>query len=458
MHCCFIKFSFTTMKSTLLITIFCVANCFASSAQQIYKPIKKFTIKPTIIDVQNAINADCTLAVTTSIQNNDNVLSCNGDADASAAQIDPQVAVSANYVLHLTNNAAIVYNKSGVLLQAININCLTKSIWGIDPKLYYDANKNYFGFSVYDYEDVKNKKPFKFMISQSENPTSYWYQYKVSGQDAEDGGSIGYGKDWIVYEYPTKKGSAIFVFNAALARAGKALTMYKFMVDVGQPIFNQDNGDAYFIKVNQEDKRLLLHKLIVVNGVPQLKKIWDIENTSPYQNYPNYAKQMRTDVKIASGDFNPKNAVISNNTVWFCHAVDNNNKTAIEWMQLNISNGNIINSNIIENSKTNYIHPTIAVNTRGDMAIGFEEVNKNSFVSARCAYILAKDIPYNNATIINIAEGNSAFNPNSAEKNVPWGDYSCTTIDAANGIDFWSAQNIMLDDKVQVKIFRISLK
>ncbi len=447
------------LKKTQLLPVLLLCIATHSMAQSTIKFAKKYTVKPvSTLGFDAPVDADkCAVEITNNVVKTDDLLIFDGATKDEAGQVDPQVAVGGNCVLALTNTSIAAFDKKGKLLKATNLHCFTNSEWGIDPKVFYDISNKYFGFAVHDYPSKKEKKPMRFLLSKTDNPLGGWLKYSVDAPDAEDGGSIGYGNKWIMYEYPTNKGAAILVFNAQDARAGRPITIYKFFTEVGQPIFNQDNGNAYFIRTNMADKTLILSTIGEKNGVPFIQKVWSVDNPSEFTEGPPVSPQKGTKSTIASGDFNPKNAVVQNKSVWLSHAVKDGDYAAIEWFELSLKDGNIVQNGFISAEGTNFMHPTIAVNTRGDMAIGFQEVNKEMYVSVRCVHRLAGDEKSTLRQYKEVAEGNSPFKPSNKSENQPWGDYSGTVVDGDNGINFWSAQTMMMDKAVKAVVFRLKL-
>ena len=445
-------------QQLLPLLLLCIAT--HSMAQSTIRHVKKYTINPvSIVGFDDAADKDkCTVEIANNVSKKDDLLSFDASPkDDNSGQMDPQVAVGVNHVLALTNTSIAAFDKKGKLLKATNLHCFTGSVWGIDPKIFYDRDNKYFGFAVHDYESKKEKKPMRFLLSKTDNPLDGWNKYSVDAPDAEDGGSIGYGNKWIVYEYPTQKGSAVFVFNAQDAKAGKPVKVYKFFADVGQPVFNQDNGNTYFIRTNQDDKKLVLSTIGERKGEPVIQQVWSVDNPSEFTEGPPVSHQKGTNTTISSGDFNPKNAVIQNKSVWISHAVKDGDYAAIEWFELSLKDGAVVQNGFVSAEGTNFIHPSIAVNKRGDMAIGFQEVNKDMFVSARLVHRLVGDEKNTLRQYKEVAEGNSPFKPSKNAENQPWGDYSGTTVDGDNGINFWSAQTMMTDKAVRAIVFRLKL-
>ena len=70
----------------------------------------------------------------------DGVLIFEGANDGNR-QVDPQIAVGGEHVLHATNTGLIIYTKGGDYVQGVSQRCFNG---GIDPKLFYDAHNQVF--------------------------------------------------------------------------------------------------------------------------------------------------------------------------------------------------------------------------------------------------------------------------------------------------------------------------
>jgi hypothetical protein len=429
------------------------------SAQKIIKHTKAFTITPQIIKNSTELSADknCELKIINTIEENakTNILCFDGTENKTEGQVDPQIAVGGNYVVHASNVGVSIYDKKGNLKKAMTLNCFTKSKDCFDPKIFYDSKNKYFGLGVWDGYNINEKKPMRLLFSQTDNPLLGWNRYSLPANDGTDGGSIGFGAKWIVYRYDD---DFVLLLNAIDCKKGKPTKIYKFNTPLGQPIFNQDNGNSFAFYIDQDNKNMILQTIVEQNGVPYISELWMVSNNSIYYETPPFSAQLGTEKLISSGDFKPKNAVIQNNSLWFSHIVNKDGNSGIEWFQLSAKNGAIIQQGIIAQKGTNYIQPTIAVNKRGDMAIGFQETNENMHISARAVYRLANDKINTTRKIIEVAEGNSPYiNSTNQELEQAWGDYTGSMVDGDNGIDFWFAQSIAKDNKAKVKIYRLKL-
>jgi hypothetical protein len=443
----------------IIVLLFLTTFASFSFAQKIIKHSKVFNVKPVVIKNMNSLASKetCNININNNIDENNKtqILSFNGTEFPSQGQIDPQIAVGGNYVLHASNAGVSIYDKQGNLKQASGLNCFTKSTDAFDPKLFFDYTNKFFGFGVWDGYNDAQKKPMRLMFSQTDNPTQAWNIYSIPANDGKDGGSIGYGKKWIIYAYTENLN---LILNASDCKKGKPTKIYKFKTALGQPVFNQDNGASYAFDVDMDKRAFVLKRIDEKKAVPFITIVWAAPNESTFTEMPEFSPQAGTDVLVSSGDFHPKNAVIQNNTLWFTHDVKDNDHSAIEWFQLSLEDGSVMQKGLISKEGTNYIHPTIAVNKRGDMAIGFQETNADMYISVRATYRLDADEVGTTRKVINVEEGDSPYNDKSnKEIQQAWGDYSGSVVDGDNGLDFWFSQSIAKDNKVGVRLYRLKM-
>ena len=358
----------------------------------------------------------------------------NGSMDGNR-QVDPQIAVGGNYVMHGTNSGLIIYNKKGEFIQGVSQKCFNN---GIDPKMFYDVHNNVFVFDLWWYYDKPKVKPVNISVSETSDPLSAWNTYPVPAQNGVDGGGIGYSKKWIGYSFPGGK-ERTFVLKTAEAKAGKPATIYHFEGSLGHPVFGQDDTEAlYFFEIAKKD--FVIRKIVEdEKGIPYAVVVSQQPHNLQYIDYPPQSPQKGTTQTVSSGDRNPKNIVLQNGHLWFSQAVKKDGHAAVQWHQINANEGSIVQTGLINNDNSNYIQTTIAVNKKNDVLIGFQEANANSFISPRVAYRMGKDKPGSIREIISLGEGKGATD------GVSWGDYSGSVIDGDNLNDLWTIQSITND-------------
>jgi len=355
----------------------------------------------------------------------------NGSMDGNR-QVDPQIAVGGGYVMEGSNSGLIIYDKKGQFVQGVSQKCFNN---GIDPKLFFDIHNKVFVFDLWWYYDKPKTKPVNIAVSETSSPTGAWNIYPVSRTEEVDGGGIGYSKKWIGYSYPGGEDNT-FVLRTTDAKAGKPVTIFHFKGSLGHPVFMQDQiDDLYFFDI--EDDQFIIRKVSEdATGQPYCEVVSKIPHHLKYIDYPPPSPQKGTEQKVSSGDRNPKNLVYQNGDIWFSQAVNCEGRSAVQWHQIEAATGKIKQTGLIKSDTSNYIQTTMAVNKKKDLLIGFQEVNKNSFISPRFAFRKAKDPLGTIREIVSAGEGRGATDGES------WGDYSGSIIDGDNLLDLWTIQSI----------------
>jgi hypothetical protein len=358
-------------------------------------------------------------------------LTFNGSMDGNR-QVDPQIAIGGGYVMEGSNSGLLIFNKQGEFVQGVSQKCFND---GIDPKMFFDIHNRVFVFDLWWYYDKAKKKPVNISVSETADPTGAWNIYPVSRTEEVDGGGIGYSRKWIGYSYPGGEENT-FVLRTSDAIAGKPAIFYHFKGSLGHPVFMQDAvDDLYFFAIERKD--FVIRKVTEDgNNEPYAIEVARVPHQLKYIQHPPQSPQKGTDQKVSSGDRNPKNVVFQNGSIWFSQAVNCNDRSAVQWHQVDAASGKIVQTGLISSDTTNYIQTTIAVNKQNDVLIGFQEVNGNSFISPRFAYHLHTDKPGLVSNIVRVGEGSGATD------GVAWGDYSGSMIDGDNLLDMWTIQSV----------------
>ena len=348
-----------------------------------------------------------------------------------------------------SNSGLIIYDKKGQFVQGVSQKCFNN---GIDPKLFFDIHNKLFVFDLWWYYDSLKTKPVNIAVSETNNPTGAWNIYPVSRKEEVDGGGIGYSKKWIGYSYPGGVENT-FILRTADAKAGKPATIYHFIGSLGHPVFMQDAmDDLFFFEITKDD--FIIRKVTEdATGQPYCELVSKKPHQLKYIGFPPPSPQKGTEQKVSSGDRNPKNLVYLNDHIWFSQAVNCEGRSAVQWHQINAATGEIKQTGLLKSDTSNYIQTTIAVNKKMDVLIGFQEVNKNSFISPRFAFRKAKDPLGTVREIIHAGEGKGFTDGQS------WGDYSGSIVDGDNLLDLWTIQSIAnLKGKGETVIIKVPFK
>lgn len=346
-------------------------------------------------------------------------------------QVDPQIAVGGNHILHGTNNGLIIYKKDGTFVTGVSQRCFNN---GIDPKLFFDRHNQVFGFDLWNPWDKEKKKPVNISISESSDPTGAWNTYPVPAPGGRDGGGIGYSKQWIGYTFPGGPNQT-FVMKMAEAKAGQPATVYHFSGNLGHPVQTQDaTEDLLFLELG--GRNIVVTKVTASeDGTPVASQVFNKPHGLKFIGWPPQSPQQGTDQKTASGDRRPKNIVVQDNFIWFSHTVNVNGRAGVQWHQVDMQ-GNFVQTGLIADNKRSFIQTTIGVNKNLDVLVGFQETGDDMFISPRFAYRKGDDPRGKLRPMVSIGEGQGATD------GVAWGDYSGTVVDGDNQLDIWTIQSI----------------
>lgn len=419
----------------LVVPLFCFAIALLGASQfasaQDVQPLRQEVISP----IRNASfnkNGSCReRKLGGNPRTMEQMLVFDGANDGNR-QVDPQIAVGGDYVLHATNSGLIIYTKTGEFVQGVSQNCFNG---GIDPKLFYDAHNQVFGFDLWNPWDKEKKKPVNISVSESNDPRAAWHTYPVPAPGGRDGGGIGYSKQWIGYSFPGGEAQT-FVLKMEEAKAGKPATVYHFRGNLGHPVATQDPiDDLYFVRLDRQN--LVLTKVTAgADGSPVSRQVFASPHKFEYFGWPPPSPQKGTDAKMAAGDRNPKNLVVQGGYLWFSQTINCDGRAAVQWHQVDLHDGSFVQSGLLSHPQNSYIQTTIAVNKKLDVLIGFQENGPEMFASPRLAYRRVNDPPGELRPILSLGEGKAA-----AEGGA-WGDYSGSVVDGENGLDMWTIQSI----------------
>jgi hypothetical protein len=126
-------------------------------------------------------------------------------------------------------------------------------------------------------------------------------------------------------------------------------------------------------------------------------------------------------------------------SIYATHGVQNGSRAAVRWYRVSASNHVLLESGTISDTNLDLFYPSIAVSTNGFVVIGFNGCSLNTFVGS---YAVAGETingttVFGNKVLLQAGLGNYE---QSAGGDNRWGDYSTTTVDAANPNHFWTIQ------------------
>ena len=361
------------------------------------------------------------------------VLMFDGSLDGNR-QVDPQIAVGGNFVLHGTNSGIIIYDKKGNYVDGVPQKEFND---GIDPKMFYDHHNRYFCFDLWVYWDKEKVKPVNISASETADPRGAWNTYPVPAPNGVDGGGIGFSRKWIGYSFPGGD-ERNFVLRAADVKKGKPAKVWHFKGSMGHPV-NTTDPLADLVFVDLTDKDIIISRVGEdEKGDPIVVSRAQKPHGFKYFGWPPASPMKGTDKKTASGDRNPKNLQLIGGHIYFSQAVNINGRSGVQFNKFALD-GTKVQSGWLSHPTNSYIETTIAVNKAGDVLVGFQETGPTMSISARAALFSNKDTSWLNPKMFKFAEGVAPTEGGA------WGDYSGTVVDGDNLSDFWTIQSYAND-------------
>jgi hypothetical protein len=224
-----------------------------------------------------------------------------------------------------------------------------------------------------------------------------------------------------------------------------------------QPAFNFDtvgsSDRAWFVSSsNTANSNVNYRTLTWSGGVPTLSSPGVL--TTPTYGFPINAPAMGSTTPLNVVDDRLNMAVIRNGHLWTVRNVGVNatggatgsNRTAVEWLDLNVTAASPTLSQsgrIFDTAATNpryYYVPSLNVNAKGDVRIGFSGSKSTEFVGAYFSGRAPGDAAGATTAPQLIKAGEAAYQRLDGTGRNRWGDFSYTSIDPTNDLTIWTIQ------------------
>ncbi len=278
--------------------------------------------------------------------------------------------------------------------------------------------------------------------------------------------NVGFNKDWIVVQvnlFAIAGGqfarTHIYVIDKARLYAGElAYTLISDTTIGGSqvPALTYDAGEptVYLVQNwngNQQGHGYLrLYAITGPVGMESLKHVAFVEVADPWaDSHPiingGFAPQLGSDRRLMLGDSRVQSVVFRNNALWAAHAVflpaDAPARAAVQWWQLSTI-GAIVQRGRIDGGPddSQYGYPSLAVNDRNDMLVGFAQFSNNDLPSGAYAYRSFRDPLHTTRAPFRYMGSHSAFTSPGPNGTIPWAGFSTTLVDPVNDLDFWTLQ------------------
>ena len=397
----------------------------------------------------------------------------------TAIPADTHGAVGPEHLVVALNTEIAIQTREGELLSKVGLG----DFWAgfshgfvFDPKVVYDhLAKRWVVFTIADVNTVKSA--VLIALSKTADPTSDWdmASIRVHPEALKDNylyadyPSIGYNKKWLAASVNLYKGtnevagtkefigSRIFAFHKPeYIQGGKAY--YTQFDDPGfftvVPATTYDANDTNLLFITEQSTRAL--RISALSGrvgqehyTPHYGRT-ALEGITAWEfsiGKTNISPQKASAKSIFANDSRMHALAKRNGKLWAAHhvflpeGVTNVNRTAIQWWNLE-TNATIIQRGYIQdtNAVKQYTFPSLAVNKKGDVLIGYSGFSKDTYASAYYSYRQESD-PLGKISKPALFKGGVApYVKLRADGRNSWGDYSAAQVDPNNDTDMWTIQ------------------
>jgi hypothetical protein len=370
--------------------------------------------------------------------------------DIGALPSDAAGAVSAKYLLSVSNASVMVQDRAGITVSNLTL----VSFWHdpafsdgalYDSRVSYDAAADRWVICTL-YDVALKKATVLIAVSDNGDPWAGWHRYRfiVDPNDFEEADltRMALTRDFIVITaniYNSGTNSDAYVIRKSDAYALPATlpvaqrrTQFIDLV----PVDGRDDAVPYFV-TPFNDVDLLVYTL---NGATftflatLTAPVPDITSGLSGASAP----QLGSSVKIDCGPIYVTNAVLRNGTIWVASQPFPNTPTrsSVLWWRITLGSPIRVDNGFIDDptGATFYAFPSIAVNKHGAALIGYSVFSASIYPSAGYSYV----DPLNNLSTPALLKSGDSFYRNSR-----WADFSTTVVDA-NDVDFWTTQTFPL--------------
>ena len=366
-----------------------------------------------------------------------------GDPGGGWVPPDTCGAVGPNHFVSIVNSNISVWSKTtGARL----LNVSQSGFWATgslgDGRCVYDSHSGRFLLTGDDFSSR-----IYLAVSMSSDPTGSWF--KTSFQTNTGGVDLGSWPD-----YPTLGVDANGVYAACYAvnSSGNGMTLFAldkaplvaaspslgtvtafrnlFWEGAIQPCvtFGNPSGE-YCVTYNT------LYRVNPPLTAPTLTNLGS-SHIPGWGAPPNAPSQGGSALDTLDGRL--MNAVYRNGSVWTAHAVAQGGKSVARWYQIAVSPIALAQSGTIDDPTRYYFMPGISVNANDNMVVGFTGSSSSQYAASYVTGRKASDVSGQTGPVVQLKAGEGGYSDGGNPSR--WGDYSLTSVDPTNDLDFWTIQ------------------
>lgn len=389
-------------------------------------------------------------------------------SDSGFIPPDTMGAVGPNHIVELINGRFEVYSKSGSTLKSQSLNAFWTSAgatpsgaFAFDPRVLYDSvSGRWYAASVDNHSAGNN---FLVAVSASNDPTGTWTGFRIDSDSLAtdthwaDFPTLAFDKDAVYLAanmFPISSGNVevdvLVIPKSGLTAATPSVSGATLFDHLNpntygatlQPVVDYDGTgvpNVILADYSVPSGSIASNKITGSAGTPTLTAngLVSIPSASapPTADQPDTTTNIFTNNSTFSG-----NVVQVGASIWAVQAVNASGRSAIRWLRFNSTGTSLLESGLISSGSLSYYFPSIAVNSNGDIVIGFSASGASTYASA---YAVTGKFASGSTTFgtpILLKAGVASYVQTDGSGRNRWGDYSATVVDPSNSSVFWTFQ------------------
>lgn len=367
-----------------------------------------------------------------------------GDSNQFSFPPDTNGAVGPNHFVSVVNTIFQVHDKNGNLLASSSLGSFQPGTSG-DPRVLYDNHSDRwivmstnFGTRIY------------LAVSETSNPLGSWFKGNFTAAAGADSGcwvdypTLGYDEDGIyIAAFMVGCGYSMWAIEKAplldpSPSFGVITAFRQFEFDTVQPAQSYDTGSnrytiALFNSSNVSVRRVTGPITAPALGSRQVVSV-------PQGNFPPDAPALGANDPLDTVGHRIMNAVFRNGRLYASQTISVSGRSAVRYLEINPSNFSLSDSAVVSDSSLYFYFPSVAVNDRGDLLLGFSGSNASQFPAC---YVAGRSTADPSGQISDPVLYRSGVASQDLIDNFGrnrYGDYSLTTVDPVDDETFWTIQ------------------
>lgn len=394
----------------------------------------------------------------------------------NGSSIPPDVngTVGPDHLMVTLNTGVRIQDREGQNLFSTSLGTFWSVLPGsastFDPKVIYDPYHDRWIMVTPSSSSTQLSRLY-LGVSTTSDPLGEWNMYWIDPDESNitwfDYPSIGFNKKWITISGNMFGGDyyrTVFVFDKMAAYNGDEIVNFtRFATVQGFTLvpaitYDTEVEDHYLISTSNGNSGGMgyIQKFKLEGPVndPTFEYEGAIGIPEPWDNGAgnagNFLPQLGSSELINSVDSRMENVIYRNGKLWAVHHVflpaGNPQRTAVQWWNLD-TDGVILERGRIDDPTNlfSFAFPTIAVNANEDVFIGFDAFSETQYASAAYAYKSHYDEPNSMREYYQYKDGLGPYYKTFGGGRNRWGDYSNTSVDPRNDLDFWCIQEYAED-------------